>query len=108
MAVTGATLFKDCRTAVRAGEGTVSNVYFGQTIFDKCQTAAVQLETVPGADLTNWQFDGCWVYSLGYGYIFNRSAGGAIVRASVTGGSIDNAPIPWTALGNPDVRRTGV
>ena len=101
-------LFKDGRTAIRAGDGTVSNVLFRGAIFDKCQESAVQLETKPGADLTNWQFDGCWVYSLGFGYIFNRSAGGAIIRASVTGGSIDNAPTPFTLSGNPDVRRTGI
>jgi len=101
-------LFKDGLTGVRAGDGTASNAIFNGTIFDKIESVAVHLETKPDRDLTNWQFDGGWYHSVNFGMIFDQRAGGHIVRASVTGGSMDRANTPFTILGGADVRRTGI
>ena len=102
------TLLKDGLTGIRAGEGTVSNAIFRTTIFDKLQSVAVQLETAPGCDLANWQFDGCWYHSLNYGILIDQRAGGAIRRVSLTGGTMDSAAIPVTILGGAQVTRTGI
>lgn len=101
-------LFKDFAVGVRAGEGTASNVMFDHVNFDKIESVAVHMETVPGVKLTNFQFDGCWYHSKHVGVLASASSGGEIIRGSINGGSMDQAPHPFLLYAPADVRRTGI
>ena len=101
-------LFKDFAVGVRAGEGTASNVMFDHVNFDKIESVAVHMETGPGTKLTNFQFDGCWYHSKHVGVLASASSGGEIIRGSINGGSMDNAPHPFLLYAPVDVRRTGI
>ncbi len=102
------TLLKDFSAGVRAGEGTASNVMFNHVLFDKIQSVAVHLETQGTTQLTNWQFDGCWYHSAVIGILAYTNNGGSIIRSSIVGGSMDNAPHPFLLYAPADIKRYGI
>lgn len=98
-------VFKDNRTGIRAGDGTVSNLIASGNFFDKCQLAVVQLESEPDTALTRWRFaDDNWYYSEQFLGIVAQRPGGRISGVSFGDGLIEKAPSKWWIAGNPGLR----